>query len=179
MKSIKTLVMGAIATVAFAAPPLAHAALVYDAAVHLPAQGFGNAPRDLTVHAAGSGCVGVSATGSITIGSGSCISDALVQDGNGITNLGGSEPSPHTDNQKYGVPTAASLGISTADQIGILFNATEPGGDSANVIDLTLKFYGVDGTLFGAINGQQYFPTTEPGNGVAGFVFVVSPDEFA
>lgn len=50
-------------------------------------------------------------------------------------------PNPLADNQTYGVPTAGSLGITTASQIGVLFNATEPSSDSINVLDVTLKFY--------------------------------------
>ena len=54
-----------------------------------------------------------------------------------------------------------------------MFNATEPNGDSINVIDLTLKFYYSTGGLIGAIDGQQTFASSNPGNGVAGFTFVV------
>src|SRR4051812_6912570 len=96
--------------------------------------------------------------------------------GNGVTNQNGAAglPNPHADNQKYGIPTIGSLGITSANQIAILFNATEPGGNSANVLDLTLKFYTSSGTFLGAIDGQQNFNTgTNPGNGVAGFTFVV------
>lgn len=50
----------------------------------------------------------------------------------------------------YGVPTVGSLGITSASQIGVLFNATEPMGDSINVLDVTLKFYDYSGTLLAA-----------------------------
>lgn len=166
------------------APYSARAALIYDSTVHLTGQGFGSNPRDLTIQATGkasteSGCVGVSASGGIVIGHAACLSDALVHNKNGVANAGGSEPAPRADNNKYGIPSAASLGIGSADQLGILFNPTEPGMDSANVADLTLKFYTSTGGLLGAINGQQNFPSTDPGNGIAGFVFVVSPDEYS
>ena len=59
-------------------------------------------------------------------------------------------PNPLTAGLKYGIPTIGSLGITTANQIGILFNATEPGGNSANVTDLTLKFYTATGSLLSA-----------------------------
>jgi hypothetical protein len=52
-------------------------------------------------------------------------------------------------------PTIGSLGITDASQIGVLFNATEPMGDSVSVLDVTLKFYGSDGSFLGAIDGQQ------------------------
>ena len=151
---------GAVAAVAFAIPQSASASLVYDAAIQASAQGFGNAPRDLTLQATGqdtfeSGGLAVSPTGTIVFGN--TISD----------------PNPLADDQKYGIPTIGSLGITNANQIAVLFNATEPGGDSVNVLDVTLKFYSSTGTLLGAIDGSQNFANSNPGNGVAGFTFVV------
>ena len=95
--------------------------------------------------------------------------------GNGVADIAGTDdmPSPLADNAKYGIPTIGSLGITTASQIGILFNATEPSGDSVNVIDLTLKFYTSTGTFLGAVDGQQNFLSSNLGNGVAGFTFIV------
>ena len=95
--------------------------------------------------------------------------------GNGVTNEAGlsSLPAPHEGNQKYGIPTIGSLGITDASQIGVLFNATEPMGNGVSVLDVTLKFYGSDGSFLGAIDGQQTFADSNPGNGVAGFTFVV------
>lgn len=173
--------LGAAATVAFMLPSVASAGLVYDSKILAPAQGFGTAPRDLTLQATGndtfeSGGLGYAGAGIVF---GSVISDALVHDGNGVTNMSGiaSLPSPLADNAKYGIPTIGSLGITTASQIAILFNATEPNGDSVNVLDLTLKFYAANGTFLGAIDGQQNFLSSFPGNGVAGFTFVVDAAE--
>jgi len=175
---------GAVASIAFAIPQSASASLVFDAGIQAPAQGFGNAPRDLTLQATGqadsfeSGAVGVGG-GGITFGA--PIADASVHDANGVQTQSGVDdlPNPLADDQKYGIPTIGSLGISDASQIGVLFNATEPGGDSVNVIDVTLKFYSSAGTLLGAIDGSQNFLNSNPGNGVAGFTFVVSADERA
>lgn len=173
-----TLAASALAALAFSLPQAANAGLIYDSSILLTAQGFGNAPRDLTLQATGqetteSGAVGVSSTGTITFGN--AIPDASVFQGNGVSNASGtaSLPAPLADDQKFGVPTTGSLGIASASQIGVLFNATEPGGDSVNVTDLTLKFYTADGTLLGAIDGSHEFGSSNPGNGVAGFVFVV------
>jgi hypothetical protein len=176
---------GAVAGIAFAMPQTAAANLVYDASIQASAQGFGNAPRDLTLQANGqsdsfeSGAVGVGVGGGITFGS--PIADASVHDGNGVTTQSGVDdlPNPLADDQKYGIPTTGSLGITSASQIGVLFNATEPSGDSVNVIDVTLKFYSSTGTLLGAIDGSQNFANSNPGNGVAGFTFAVSADEQA
>lgn len=156
----------------------ASASLIYDTTIQLSAQGFGNAPRELTVQRTGnttspeSGCVSA-AGGSFAVGSGSCLtSELMVFLGNGVVNAGGDEPPPLSDNQKYGAPFASDRGIVSAADIGILFNATEPSGDEITVQDLTLKFY-LNGNLLGAIDGQQSFASTFPGNGVAGFVFRV------
>ena len=166
-----------------ALPFSASASLVYDASILAPAQGFGTAPRDLSVQATGqstfeSGAVSYSAAG---ISFGTPIADAMVHDGNGITNAIGTAtmPAPLADNQKYGVPTIGSLGITSASQIGVLFNATEPSGNAINVQDVTLKFYRSTGSLLGAIDGSFAFPDSNAGNGVAGFTFTVSADERA
>lgn len=178
------LAAGAAAAAAFALPHTASASLVYDSAVFLSAQGFGNVPRDLTLSSAAngtfeSGAVGVGAGGVITFGS--PIADSAVFMGNGVTTQAGVAdlPSPRADDQKYGIPTIGSLGITTASQIGILFNATEPGGDSVNITDLTLKFYTAAGAFLGAIDGQQTFANTLAGNGSAGFVFRVDNAQLA
>jgi len=164
-------------------PSIASAELIYDASILAPAQGFGNAPRDLTLssqanNTSESGGIGFG-SGGITFGT--TISDSLVFQGNGLTNTSGTTdmPSPLADDQKYGVPTAGSLGITDASMIGVLFNATEPGGDSVNVVDVTLKFYTAGGSFLGAIDGSQNFASSNPGNGVAGFTFVVSASEQA
>jgi len=163
---------------------IASASLIFDNTVQLSAQGFGNAPRDLTVQGQGnntteSGCVGVSSTGSITFGTASCTPEASVHDANGTANTGGDETSPLADDQKFGIPTLGSLGITTASQILILFNGTEPAGNRANVTDLTLNFYSSTGVLLGAIDGSQDFLNSFQGNGSAGFVFRVSNDELS
>ncbi|MEO7338137.1 MAG: PEP-CTERM sorting domain-containing protein [Caldimonas sp.] len=178
MKLRSIALAAAVAAAAFSLPQAAMASLVYDSAILAPAQGFGTAPRDLTLQATGndtfeSGGLGVSATGAIVFGS--VISDGQVHLGNGVTNQSGttSLPNPLDDNQKYGIPTIGSLGITSASQIAVLFNATEPAGDSVTVADVTLKFYTSTGSFLGAIDGQQTFASSNAGNGVAGFTFVV------
>lgn len=164
----------------------ASASLVYDATIHLTGQGFGAAPRALTIEETGrrtgteSGCVGVDSAGAIVVGPSGCNATDAVIDPNGVIPTGGDEPNTHADNQKYGIPTLGSLGITNAGQIGILFNATEPGGDSINVTDITLNFFHSTGgaySLLTSLDGQQNFPNSFPGNGVAGFVFVVDAAE--
>jgi len=166
----------AVAAVAFS--PTASASLVYDQTQFFSGQGFGSVPRDLTLQATGqdsfeSGAVGVGAGGGITFGT--PITDAQVFMGNGVSTESGttSLPQPRADDQKYGIPTTGSLGITSASQIGVLFNATEPAGDSINVQDVTLKFYSSAGTFLGAVDGQQNFASSIAGNGSAGFTFVI------
>lgn len=164
-------------------PGTAGASFIFDSSIVLSAQGFGNAPRDLTIQGTGndknnpteyeSGCVGVGNAGAIIIGPTGCpATDATIL-GNGVIPIGGDEPNPQADNDKYGDPTLGSLGILTASDIGILFNATEPGGDSINLTDITLGIYSSTWTLLASIDGQQSFASTDPGNGSAGFVFKV------
>ena len=177
-KNIVSFAVSALVAVAFAMPQTASASLVYDSKITASAQGFGNAPRDLTLQATGqtafeSGSVSVSSTGAIAFGN--AIPDSSVFLGNGVTNSSSLDamPNPLRDDQKYGIPTTGSLGITSADQIAVLFNATEPSGDSINVTDVTLKFYTSGGSFLGAIDGQQNFESSFAGNGVAGFTFVV------
>ena len=191
MRRVVTL---ALASAAILAATPASASLIYNANISTSAQGFGNVPRDLSVQGANpteSGCVGVAPGGGITFGS--CVNDSQVHDGNGITNTNGTAdmPNPLADNQKYGVPTLASLGWTSAAQIGLLFNAIEPHGDSITVNDITLKFYNsTTGALIaaldgpgigdgGALNVPLTFNPSQPGNGSAGFVFTVDAAESA
>ncbi len=187
-KKIKLLAAAATASVFFAAPQAASASLIFDATIDITAQGFGNAPRLLTLQERGqgdnveSGCVAARSGGSISIGSSACISDSQVFKGNGFTNTGGDEVNPMADNQKFGIPTLGELGFQDASDIGLLFNAIEPGGaakNDVNVNDVTLKFYDDSGRLVAAIDGSQYFATTETGNGRAGNVFVVDAEQQA
>jgi MYXO-CTERM domain-containing protein len=187
-KRYSSIKLFALAAAGMAMPGAAQASLIFDSTIDVTAQGFGNNPRLLTLQERGqgddiqSGCVAAGAGGSISIGSSSCISDSQVFKGNGVTNVGGDEVNPMTDNQKFGIPTLGELGFQDASDIGLLFNAIEPGGggkNDVNVNDVTLKFFDSNGNLLAAIDGQQNFPTTETGNGRAGNVFVVDAEQQA
>jgi hypothetical protein len=113
----------------------ASADLVFNSAISIQAQGFGNAPRLLTIQSPGStstesGAIGISAGNLVGLTPG--ISDALVHSGNGVTNAGGNTVSPLSDNQKFGIPTLSSLGWTSGASVALLFNATEPGGGTAS-----------------------------------------------
>jgi len=175
----KFAIAGAAVVGALAASP-ASAGLVYDSSISISAQGFGNAHRALTIQESGprpngveSGCVSSTSSGTLIGGSGACLTGDA-PGGNGVVNVGGDESSPLSDNQKFGIPTLGELGYNSASDIQIIFNATEPQGNkgSINVLDLTLKFMDGDDVVF-AIDGEQDFASATPGNGSAGFVFVI------
>ncbi len=170
--------LATLAPVALAAMSgTAQASLVYDESLKFSAQGFGSAPRLLTVQETGNGdnvesaCVAPSG-GAVSGGGGACVSDASLHEGNGYTNTGGDEVNPLSDNQKFGVPTISELGWNDAGDIGLLFNAVEPSGNAITVTDVTLKFYNGD-TFITGIDGSHVFGSSNPGNGVAGFTFIV------
>lgn len=182
-KHLLRLAAGAAACLAF--PQAASADIIYDSSILITGQGFGNNPRLLTEQETGNGdnvesaCVAAGAGGSISFGAGACIDDSRVFEGNGFSNFGGDEVQPMDDNQKFGIPTLAEMGFQDASDIGLLFNATEPGGNGVTIEDVTLKFYGDDGTLLAAIDGSHTFDDTNPGNGVAGFTFVIDEEQQA
>jgi hypothetical protein len=138
----------------------------------LTAQGFGNAPRLLTLQAESnntteSTAIGVSGGAMTFMTPG--ILDSQVFMGNGYRNLGGDTVS---GNNKYDVPTLSELGWTTGSNVNLLFNATEPGGDGVTVTDVTLKFYSGN-TVIAAIDGNFSIANTNTGNGVAGFLIGV------
>lgn len=186
-KSFVKAVLAVAAVASLSLPTVSSASLIYDSSFSQHAQGFGNVPRHLSLQATGqtpyeSGCVSVGSGGSIAFGT--CIENVNVFQGNTITNISGTAamPNPLDDNQKYGIPSLASLDISSADQIGIYFNATEPGGNTITVSDITLKFFSADGTFRGAIDTifddpNNVFDLTLAGNGSAGFTFIVDANQ--
>src|SRR5579864_2074475 len=103
--------------------------------------GFGALPRALTIQSHGpsqnseSGCIAPDGSGGLIAGSGACApSDGVV---------GGNEQNP-IGFPKQAAPTLNSLGITNADQIGILFDGIQPQNSNNNVVtinDLTLKLY--------------------------------------
>jgi hypothetical protein len=180
----RRLLAGAIAAAAFAAPQAASASIIFDSVIYDTGTGFGNEPRLLTTQERGpradgteSACVGVSG-GQTTVGSGSCINDSQVFKGNTVTNEGGDEVNPMREGNKYDTPTIGELGFNGAEDIGLIFNATEPSGNAVSIDDVTLKFFLGD-TLIAAIDGNMTFDPTEAGNGVAGFLLAVDEEQQA
>jgi hypothetical protein len=180
----RRLLAGAFAAAAFAAPQMASASIVYERPIYDTGTGFGNEPRLLTAQERGprkngteSACVGVSG-GQTSVGAQNCISDSRVFQGNGVTNVGGDEVNPQREGNKFDTPTIGELGFNGAEDIGLIFNATDPAGNSIRIDDVTLKFFLGD-QLIAAIDGNMTFNTTEAGNGVAGFLLSVDEEQQA
>ena len=180
----RRLLAGTAALAAFAIPQIASASIIYEAPIYDTGTGFGNEPRLLTTQERGpsadgteSACVGVRG-GQTSVGKQNCISDSQVFNGNGVTNQGGDEVNPQREGNKYDTPTIGELGFDGAEDIGLIFNATEPSGNAVSIDDVTLKFY-LDGNLLAAIDGSMTFDPTEAGNGVAGFLLSVDEEQQA
>ena len=131
--------------------------------------GFGNNPRALTIQSHGpsanseQGCI---APGLIAGSSACAPADKLV---------GGNETSP-MGSPKQAAPTLGSLGITNANQIGILFDGVQP-QNANNVVainDLTLKLYSGNTLLF-TVSGTFSNLMTNPGNGMSDYLFTLDP----
>jgi hypothetical protein len=159
----------------------ANADLFLNGELAIGAQGFGTAPRLLTIESQNnntfeSGAIGISGGSLVALTPG--VANTLVFMGNGVTNVGGDTVSPLSDNQKFGIPTLGSLNWTSGANVNLLFNATEPGGDGLNVTDVTLKFYNGN-TLLTAIDGSFALASSVVGNGSAGFLVSVTPTQQA
>ncbi len=175
MKISKLPVSIALTSVLLGMSAGANANLVLNGQLLSGAQGFGNAPRLLTIESQGngtteSGAIGIVGGNLVALTPG--IADASVFSGNGVTNAGGNTVSPLSDNQKFGIPTLGSLNWTTAANVNLLFNATEPGGDGLTVTDVTLKFYNGNNVI-AAIDGNFSLLSTITGNGSSGFLISV------
>ncbi len=166
---------GAMAAALLGVSPGASASLIQNGELAIGAQGFGNAPRLLTIQGQGnntfeSGAIGISGGAIVALTPG--ISDALVFSGNGVTNAGGNTVNPLNDTLKFGIPTLGSLNWTSGANVNLLFNATEPGGDGLTITDVTLKFYNGNSVIT-AIDGNFSYASTLTGNGSAGFLISV------
>jgi hypothetical protein len=131
--------------------------------VSLSGQGLGSVNTVLTMTSPAnstteSGCVGAGVGGVTVTGASKCVSG----------NTGGDE---QAINNSF---SAASLGLTDFNNLRIIFNASEPGGNGINLDNLALSLWNpADGSLIDAKNlpAGVTFPTTNPGVGNAGFGF--------
>jgi hypothetical protein len=171
----KRLIVATAALLPLLLPQSASADLILLNSIDISGQGFGNAPRALTLQAVGnsdtkvteSGCVGVSG-GALLVGPSACLSSELsVYLPNGLVNIGGNEPNPFGF-PKHSAPTLGDLQIADAADLRIVFNVDEPqntGEDTVQLLDLTLKIFDGD-LLVAAIDNaaQDIFANVDPGN---------------
>jgi PEP-CTERM motif len=157
--------------IAISFAPTALASIIYDQPLVINGAGFGNYPRLLTVQAHGnasteSGCIGLDGTNLVS-GPSAC---------SGLGPLGGDEGQP-LGFPKQSAPTLGSLGITSASDLFIIFDATEPAGDAITVNQLVLKFYSSSGVLLQSqmLAVAQTFMTTTPGNGKTDYQFKLDP----
>ena len=94
--------------------------------------------------------------------------------------IGGNEQNP-IGFPKQSSPTLSSLGIMSANQIGIVFDAVQPQNSNNNVVtinDLTLKLYSGT-TLVLTASGSFSSLVTNPGNGQTDYLFTLNAAEAA
>lgn len=145
--------------------PMASASLVLVSPIEQSGTGLGAVNTVLTIQSPGSstvetGCVAPSGAGTTTAGCG--FADSNVQS---IT----------------GTPTLAALGITSASEIRIVFNAAEPGNadNSIQLDQLVLKLYTLAGLNIDthSLPAAILFPTIQNGTGNSGFVFGLNANE--
>jgi hypothetical protein len=71
--------------------------------------------------------------------------------------------------------TFGDIGWNGPEDIGVVLNAGEPGGNSINLDNLSLFFFQPDGTLFfeASLAAAQTFADTDTGTGSSGFLFSI------
>jgi hypothetical protein len=149
-----TLVAGALTA--------AHASLVLVSPVQLSGTGLGSVNTVLTVASQGSattesGCVAPSGANTITTGCG--FPDANVQ-------------------AQIGTPSLSALGIASAANLRIVFNASEPANATdINLNNLVLTLYNSSNTAMtftASLPTGIHFATTASGTGNSGYVFALA-----
>ncbi|HET7085484.1 MAG TPA: hypothetical protein VFI23_11985 [Rhizomicrobium sp.] len=171
----KTLVRGAIgglAVLSTFAPLPASANLIFAGQVVVGGSGFGNLPRALTIQSHGPG----------TNTESGCIAPGPVVGGCVAGSIGGDETSP-IGFPKQSAPTLSSLGITSASQIGILFDAVQPqhaNNATVTINDLTLKLYSGNMLLTTAVLvPDDLVLPTNPGNGNTDYLFILDTTQAA
>jgi hypothetical protein len=160
---------GAVGALAFVSSSPARADLIFAGSYIVGGSGFGKLPRALTIQSNSSpesGCVAPNGSGRVVLGSAACTTGSI----------GGDEKS---GNNKQSAPSLSSLGITDADQIGILFDGVEPQKKSDITIDdLTLKLYsGTTLVTTAVLSPEPLTLTSNPGNGNTDYLFTLDAAE--
>src|ERR1700730_8819906 len=167
----KTLTYGAIgglAVLATFAPLPAMAHLVFAGQYVVGGSGFGALPRALTIQSNGtnteSGCIAPGPT------VGGCVAGSV-----------GGDEAPPIGFPKQAAPSLSSLGITDANQIGILFDAVQPqnaNNVTVTINDLTLKLSNGSTLVTPAVLSPEPMTlSTNPGNGNTDYLFVLDTTE--
>ena len=146
------------------------ASIVLTSPVFVTGTGLGTVPTLLTISSQGSSSVEAG-----------CVGNTSAQIGNTVSLLGvcsGSTADVMTGASQIGPQTLAAAGVTTADTFGIVFNASEPAGNSINLTGLTATFYDSTGAFLYQTSGFSCpglsgctFPNTNTGVGKSGFLF--------
>jgi len=187
-------VAAAAVVVASGSPPVA-ANIIIDNQIFITSQGFGAAPRILTVQQMGnspnppgteSGC-GANSGGSLITGSSACLTTDASISGNGFKNAGGDEATGGSN--KFDLVNLGSAGVADASQIVIIYNSSQTSSPSTDITDVTLKFYNSSNNLVASVDGgcgtsfpcanDLSFASETPGNGGAGFALVLDAAQAA
>jgi len=145
---------------------LASASIIPVSLVEMSGTGLGAANTVLTIQSPGSstietGCTAWNGTAAVTAGCGFANSNVQAQ---------------------FGAPTLASTGATSAADLRIVFNASEPGSASdIQLNQLVLTFYNSSGTLtdLHSLAAPIFFPSVQNGAGNSGFVFSLDAAEAA
>lgn len=136
------------------------ASLILVSPIELTGTGLGSVNTVLTLTSPANatietGCVAPSGSGATTSGCG--FADSNVQ-------------------AQFGAPSLAALGISGADDLRIVFNASEPAGNDIRLNSLVLTLYAGASTFSAGLSPASgiLFPSTNPGVGNSGFVFALA-----
>lgn len=153
--------------VALTIPHTAAADLIFDASLGgVAGSGLGTVSTILTMQSPGSGSL---ESGSVSRSGGADVeSDTGVLASGGTTNVGNVKTgASQTLTQALG-----GNGITKATQIGIVFNAAEPGGNSIALTGLQMSVFNGSVDIFDAhLATSMNFATTFTGIGKQGFVF--------
>ena len=147
--------------------------------------GFGSVANLLTISAnnpTASGCSGIGSNGDEAIGSGVCPG--------GFT---GGDESPPAGSPKNETFLLSAVG--PAIDVGIVYNASQPGGGPVTLDDLALSVFDANGNILGTVggniicapgvtagtcaNGSVTLDFTQPGVGNAGFLFGLTDTQAA
>jgi hypothetical protein len=142
----------------------------------LSGQGFGNVTTILTIHnnsnSSGTeqGCVGFGPSEGLN----ACGGEKTLN-GSGTTVVGGDEAPPPPNSVKNAILSLSSLGITSADQIGVIFNGGTSGSGDVTLNDVSFKFYSSTGTLL--LNLTDAFSPIAPesGQGSSGYLITIDP----